>query len=152
MTQRKSQSGAPGERALPCKSCISAMRRRNRPRTSHAISHLSAVKKTQSPSWMFSFDCNVVFSASLKNFTIGDFHSLFSILMKARPFAPCSFAISVSSSACPIVIPAKPFALIAFTTPPASSAPRKTLKLLSQNVSPRSTNSIVNRRSGLSLP
>src|SRR6266480_4371292 len=88
------------------------MRSRDRPSTSHAISHLSAPKKTQSPSSILSFDRNACFSASEKNFTMGDFHSPFSILIKASPFAPYSFAISVSSSAWPIVIPAKPFALI----------------------------------------
>src|SRR6266487_3970443 len=137
VTQRKSQISTAG-----MSFCISAMRSRNRPRTSQAISHLSAPKKTQSPSSMLSFDFSKAFSGSLKNFTMGDFHSPFSILMEARPFAPYNFAISVSSSAWPIVIPAKPLAFIAFTTPPASSALRKTLKLLSRKISPRSTSSI----------
>ena len=150
VTQRKSQSKPDGRLAI--KFCSSATRSLIRPSTSHAISHLSAAKKRQSPSSILSFDCSAAFSASEKNFTIGDFHSPFSILINASPLAPCNFAISVSSSACPMVIPAKPFALIAFTTPPASSAPRNTLKLLSRKISPRSTNSIPNRRSGLSLP
>src|SRR6266513_4162478 len=81
VTQRKSQSGAPEacpartDRALPRKSCISAMRNRNRPRTSQETSHLSAPKKTQSPSSIFSFDRSAAFSVSEKNFTMGDFHS-----------------------------------------------------------------------------
>src|SRR5213075_3168888 len=133
VTQRKSHSGALGGRALPNRPWISAMRSRNRPSTSHAISHLSAPKKTQSPSLMLSFDSSAFFSVSEKNFTMGDFHSPFSIFIKASPFAPYSFATSVNSSAWPIVIPAKHFALIAFTTPPASRALRKTLKLLSRS-------------------
>ena len=79
------------------------MRKRIRPSTSQAISHLSAANKIRSPSSTCSFDCNAAFSASVKNFTIGDFHSPFSTLMKASPFAPNFFAISVSSSLCPIV-------------------------------------------------
>src|SRR6266566_632633 len=90
VTQRKSHSGALGERALTNRYWISVMRSRNRPSTSHAISHLSAPKKTQSPSSILSRDCNDCFSVSEKNFTIGDFHSPFSILIKASPFAPYS--------------------------------------------------------------
>ena len=56
-------------------------------------------KKIRSPSSIFNFDCNASFSASLKNFTIGDFHSPPSTLIKASPLAPNVFAISVSSSA-----------------------------------------------------
>ncbi len=64
--------------------------------------------------------CSAFFSASEKNFTIGDFHSPLSILMKASPLAPKVFAIAVISSTWPMVMPAKPLALIAFTTPPPS--------------------------------
>src|SRR3989442_13957717 len=73
VTQRKSHSEPDWRLAI--KFCISATRSLIRPRTSQAISHLSAPKKTQSPSSMLSFDCNAAFSASEKNFTIGDFHS-----------------------------------------------------------------------------
>src|SRR5207237_6315868 len=81
VTQRKSQSGAPEAcpartgRALPNESCISAIRRRNRPRTSQAISHLSAPKKMQSPSSIFSFDRSAAFSVSEKNFTRSEEHT-----------------------------------------------------------------------------
>src|SRR5207248_2170199 len=79
---------------------------------------------------IFNFAFSAAFSASLKNFTIGDFHSSPSTFINASPFAPKVLAISVSSSLWPIVSEAKLLALIAFTTPPASSAPRKTLKVL----------------------
>src|SRR6266403_2157689 len=125
VTHRKSKSepeSEPDRRLTEVKPWISAMRNRIRPSTSQAISHFPAAKKIQSPSSI----CNLVrsdsFSASEKNFTIGDFHSPFSTLMKARPFAPNVFAIAVISSTWPIVIPAKCLALIALTTPPSASA------------------------------
>src|SRR5437773_2927618 len=74
------------------------MRNRIRPSTSQAISHFPAAKKIQSPSSICNFVRSDSFSASEKNFTMGDFHSPFSTLMKASPFAPNIFAIAVSSS------------------------------------------------------
>src|SRR2546430_4912518 len=75
VTQRKSQSEPDWPLPDPIKFWISAMRSRNRPSTSQAISHLSAAKKTQSPSSICNLDRKAAFSASEKNFTIGDFHS-----------------------------------------------------------------------------
>ena len=75
------------------------MRNRMRPSTSQAISHLSAAKKMQIAFFDLQSWREALPSPSAeKNFTIGDFHSPFSILMKARPFAPNVFAIAVSSS------------------------------------------------------
>ena len=59
-----------------------------RPSTSLTTGFLSAPKRIRSPSSMPSFSVSAAFSASEKNFTMGDFHSPFSTLMKARPFAP----------------------------------------------------------------
>src|ERR1044071_8982580 len=71
VTQRKSQSEPESEPDWPLrltiKFCISATRSLIRPSTSHAVSHLSAPKKTQSPSSILSFDCSAVFSTSEKN-------------------------------------------------------------------------------------
>src|SRR6266576_6151886 len=87
VTHRKSKSEPESELDGPLtevKPWISAMRNRIRPSTSQAISHLPAAKKIQSPSSICNFVRNDSFSASEKNFTIGDFHSPFSTLMKAR--------------------------------------------------------------------
>jgi len=92
------------------------------------------------------------FSPSEKNFTIGDFHSPFSTLMKARPFAPRDFAISSSAPISPCVMSARPFALKAFTEPCAAIVEAKTLKPELLNVSLKSTSSIAKRVSGLSTP
>ena len=79
---------------------------------------------------MASFSVSAAFSASLKNFTMGDFHSPFSTLMKARPLAPKLLAYSVMVSIWPCVAPARPLALIALTTPPLAIAPLNTLNVL----------------------
>ena len=129
ITQRKSQTSSSGS------AFESRDKQTNRPKTSQAISHLSAAKKTNRPprysAWI---------ATRLLRFTekLHDRRFPFAVLNfdEGETFRACSFAISVSSSAWPMVIPAKPLALIAFTTPPASSAPRKTLKLLSRKVSP----------------
>ncbi len=66
---------------------------------------------------MASLLVSAAFSASLKNCTMGDFHSPPSTLMNARPLAPKLLAYSVMVSICPCVTPARPLALMAFTTP-----------------------------------
>ena len=101
---------------------------------------------------MASFFVSAAFSASLKNFTMGDFHSPPSTLMKARPFAPKLLAYSVIVSIWPCVAPARPLALSAFTTPPLATAPLNTLNVLARNSSVKSTSSMPKRVSGLSMP
>jgi hypothetical protein len=80
-----------------------------------ARSHGAAAKKMMSPFSMLRRLVSSAFSASVKNFTIGDFHSPFSTLMKARPFAPSDFATSSRAVISPCVMSARPLALKAFT-------------------------------------
>ena len=117
-----------------------------------AFSQGAAAKNTMSPSAMASFAVNSAFSASVKNFTIGDFHSPPSTLMKARPFAPSDFAISSRLLISPCVRSARPWALIALITPPPATVDWKTLKAEFRKVSEKSTSSIAKRTSGLSTP
>ena len=65
------------------------------------FSHGAAAKKIMSPSPTSSCAVRAAFSASEKNFTMGDFHSPPSTLMKARPFAPSDLAISSKALSSP---------------------------------------------------
>ena len=141
MTHRKLNWSA-GITSLPCPFKTSAQYKRILPRISQAFSHWSAANKIKSPSSIFNFEVSAAFSASLKNFTMGDFHSPFSTLMKARPFAPKLLAYSVIVSIWPCVAPAMPLALSAFTTPPLAIVPQKTLNVLARKSSVMSTSSI----------
>ena len=117
-----------------------------------ARSHGAAAKKMMSPFSMLRRLVSSAFSASVKNFTIGDFHSPSSTLMKARPFAPSDFATSSRAVISPCVTSARPFALKAFTEPWAATVEANTLKLEVLNSSLKSTSSIAKRVSGLSTP
>ena len=123
-----------------------------RPSVEQAESQGPAAKRMRSPSSMARRAAMRDFSCSERNLTMGDFHSPFSILMKARPFAPERMARSVRDWIWPVVMEAKPLALIALTTPPESSAERKTLKEEFWKMSLRSMSSEAKRRSGLSEP
>ena len=101
---------------------------------------------------MFRRLVSSAFSASVKNFAIGDFHSPFSTLIEARPFAPMAFAESSSAIISPCVTSARPLALSAFTEPPAATVDWKTLNAEVRKVSEKSTSSIAKRVSGLSTP
>ena len=109
------------------------MRRRRRPE--HFAGDVPFVRGEENQIAFFdpqALSRSASFSASVKNFTIGDFHSPFSILMKASPFAPkCLRDLGQLIDLADREMPRNPLALIAFTTPPLSSALRKTLKLLS---------------------
>ena len=82
VTQRKSQISADRRELSEFRRCAAAGGRELHRR----FPICPRAKKMQSPSSIFSFDCSAAFSASEKNFTMGDFHSPFSILMKASPF------------------------------------------------------------------
>ena len=91
-------------------------------RIAHAFSHGAAAKNMMSPSATASFCARAAFSASEKNFMIGDFHSPPSTLTKARPFVLSDFATSSRFFSSPCVRSASPRALSALTAPPGAAA------------------------------
>ena len=129
-----------------------ASSRRTLPRTVLATITVSAPKRSRSPSSASKALFIEDFSSSVRNLAIGDCQPSAVIFTHARPFAPYVEASSVRPSISLRENVAHPLALMAFTSPPASTAPEKTLKPHPLRRSVRSVNSRPNLVSGVSRP
>ena len=127
---------------------------RNCPNTSQVVIHSSATNSNKSPSVAPIVATKASRSASDRNFATGDSTAPPACtFIHTRPLAPIFFARSVSASSL-----LRPYAAasgyVAASTriPLMDCAPEKALNSVEANSCVSSTNSIPNRRSGLSTP